>query len=310
MSVFSSHPFYTTSSSPRDSGFGNFGGLVRFIDDWDKHFSSQQGGGRASSSQHRPQPPRCLQQQQQQQSRSSSSFFTPKFDLTETRAAYELHGELPGVRREDIHIEFIDPQTIQIRGRVERTRTAGTPPAGLLDHQQQQDVAHSISTEDEDHTMSGAVVNGEEMEHEEEEEPVIVGHEDHAAEEQEEKAKSRRSSMQATVEDENEDGTTTTSTTTATATAQPTPATTAAEVAASKPQPQPQPAPAAAETTTPREPQFKYWVCERSAGAFSRTFALPGRVDVDGVSAALDGGVLAVVVPKARRHEVRRIAVL
>jgi HSP20 family molecular chaperone IbpA len=59
--------------------------------------------------------------------------FNPRFDVRELEDAYELHGELPGVDQKDIEIEFTDPQTITIRGRCERTYTAGTPPAGLLE---------------------------------------------------------------------------------------------------------------------------------------------------------------------------------
>ena len=43
-------------------------------------------------------------------------------DVRETEHAYELHGELPGIERENLNIEFTDPRTIQIRGRVERTK--------------------------------------------------------------------------------------------------------------------------------------------------------------------------------------------
>lgn len=58
--------------------------------------------------------------------------FTPKFDVRETEDAYELHGELPGMNKKDVHIEFTDGQTLVIRGRVERAYTSGTPPAGVL----------------------------------------------------------------------------------------------------------------------------------------------------------------------------------
>ncbi|KAI0869393.1 30 kDa heat shock protein [Hypoxylon argillaceum] len=118
MSVFTHHPFYTVP----DNDFGNFGGLVRFIDDWDKHFSKQ-GGSR--------------------QARRNVQTFTPRFDVKETDQNYELHGELPGVEKKDVSIEFSDLQTIVIRGNVQRTYTAGTPPAGLLG----------------DTAMSGAIAN-------------------------------------------------------------------------------------------------------------------------------------------------------
>ncbi|KAI0107598.1 HSP20-like chaperone [Nemania sp. FL0031] len=151
MSVFT-HPFYTVP----DNDFGNFGSLVRFIDDWDKHFSSKQGSPR--------------------QARRPVQTFTPKFDVRETEQNYELHGELPGVEKKDVHIEFSDLQTIVIRGNVERTYTAGTPPAGLLG----------------DATMSGAITN-----------------EPHAADDSAETHSNK--SFQATVEDEKPEGTESTS---------------------------------------------------------------------------------------------------
>src|SRR2546421_12132441 len=45
-------------------------------------------------------------------SRSSSvRAFQPKFDVTETKDAYELHGELPGINQKDVDIEFVDRST-------------------------------------------------------------------------------------------------------------------------------------------------------------------------------------------------------
>ncbi|KAI1131713.1 30 kDa heat shock protein [Nemania abortiva] len=148
MSVFTHHPFYTVP----DNDFGNFGSLVRFIDDWDKHFSKQ-GGSR--------------------QTRRNVQTFTPRFDVRETEQNYELHGELPGVEKKDINIEFSDVQTIVIRGNVERTYTQGNPPAGLLG---------------DTTTMSGAITN-----------------EPHAEDNSETRS---NKSFQATVEDETEAGNT------------------------------------------------------------------------------------------------------
>jgi len=59
--------------------------------------------------------------------------FNPKFDVRELGDTYELHGELPGIEQKDIDIEFTDAQTLHIKGRTERTYTAGTPPAGFID---------------------------------------------------------------------------------------------------------------------------------------------------------------------------------
>jgi len=89
--------------------------------------------------------------------------FNPRFDVRETEAAYELHGELPGIDKKDVHIEFTDGQTIVIRGRVERSYTSGTPPAGLLqgavsgriteagegEQQTEKPAAHRATVEDE-----------------------------------------------------------------------------------------------------------------------------------------------------------------
>lgn len=59
--------------------------------------------------------------------------FNPKFDVKEVDEAYELHGELPGVEQRNIDIEFTDSQTLVIRGRTERSYTAGTPPSGYVE---------------------------------------------------------------------------------------------------------------------------------------------------------------------------------
>jgi len=84
--------------------------------------------------------------------------FNPRFDVRETEAAYELHGELPGIDKKDVHIEFTDGQTIVIRGRVERSYTSGTPPAGDSgriteagegEQQTEKPAAHRATVEDE-----------------------------------------------------------------------------------------------------------------------------------------------------------------
>ncbi|KAJ3556526.1 hypothetical protein NPX13_g10115 [Xylaria arbuscula] len=152
MSVFTHHPFYTVHNN---NDAGNFGSLFRFIDDWDKTFSQPNS------------------RNGQRQGRRQVQTFTPRFDVKETETTYELHGELPGVEKKNVEIDFSDPQTIVIRGNVERTYTEGNPPAGLLG--------------DSSNTMSGAIAN----------EPH---NDDDAAETHSNK------SFQATVEDEKEEG--------------------------------------------------------------------------------------------------------
>ena len=53
----------------------------------------------------------------------------------------------------------------------------------------------------------------------------------------------------------------------------------------------------------------QYHRVERGHGRFSRAFALPEPIDVEGVAADLQDGVLTVTVPKAAGHGVRRITV-
>lgn len=192
----------------------SFTPLFRLLDDFDKYSQGGSGGhGRRGFSQ-----------------------FQPKFDIRETGDAYELHGELPGMNKEHVYIEFPEPQTMQVRGKVDRTYTAGTPPAGHL----------------EDTSMSGAIT---------------------------ERAEERSSSRQATVEDED-----------------------AAED---------KPAEEVVQRTEEKKPtdQAKYWLSERSIGEFSRSFNFPSRVEQDEVTASLKDGILSITVPKAKKHESRRIAV-
>jgi HSP20 family molecular chaperone IbpA len=168
--------------------------------------------------------------------------FQPKFDVREVEDAYELHGELAGMDKKDVHLEFTDPQTLLVRGRIERSYTAGTPPAGLL----------------EETKMSGAITEGGE----------------------------EKKAHKVTVEDETDDGS-------------PTPATTTAdEVEKHEP-----------EKESKKTDKAKYWVSERSIGEFSRSFSFPVRINQDGVTAKLDNGILSVHVPKAPKHEARKIDV-
>jgi len=62
------------------------------------------------------------------------------------------------------------------------------------------------------------------------------------------------------------------------------------------------------ETAQPNE-EAKYWVSERSVGEFSRSFSFPSRVDQDNVQASMRNGVLSIHVPKAKKHESRKITI-
>jgi HSP20 family protein len=55
--------------------------------------------------------------------------------------------------------------------------------------------------------------------------------------------------------------------------------------------------------------EAKFWVSERSVGEFSRSFTFPTRVDQDNVKASMKNGILSIHVPKAKKHESRKITI-
>ncbi|PGH10820.1 hypothetical protein AJ80_07371 [Polytolypa hystricis UAMH7299] len=86
----------------------DFTPLFRLLDDYDVHRSSTA---------------RTPGQQQQGRACSIRSF-TPRFDVRESKDAYHLDGEMPGIDQKDIEIEFADLQTIVIKGRTAREYTS------------------------------------------------------------------------------------------------------------------------------------------------------------------------------------------
>src|SRR6478735_5289434 len=87
--------FFPRSLYDSDTSFTPF---FRLLDDFD-NYSRQGVSGR----------------------RTGTPSWQPKFDVRETGEAYALHGELPGINKEDVHIEFTEPQSMLISGRTERT---------------------------------------------------------------------------------------------------------------------------------------------------------------------------------------------
>jgi len=53
------------------------------------------------------------------QRRSSGPVFLPRFDVKETKEAYHLTGELPGVDQSNINVEWADQKTLVISGSTE-----------------------------------------------------------------------------------------------------------------------------------------------------------------------------------------------
>ncbi len=88
--------------------------------------------------------------------------FTPRFDVREVGAAYELQGELPGIEQKNLNIEFLDERTLVIRGRTvsEDTKTSdaaeAAEPAKAVQNEEASDNVseksanyHKASVEDE-----------------------------------------------------------------------------------------------------------------------------------------------------------------
>lgn len=173
-----------------------------------------------------------------------SQTFTPRFDVTEVAQAYELYGELPGIERKDISINFTDAQTLIIKGKTERA-------SSMI---QADDIAKSESTRDSE-TTSDKTHN-------------------------------------ATVEDEYDEADIPLST--------PGSTTTAIESDAAAEQQNK----GEAHTSKPR-----FWVAERRAGSFIRSFSFSQRVEHDSVKATLKNGILYIVVPKSQKLGKIRVTV-
>lgn len=88
-------PAFTIMSLFHQTFPQDFSSFFRFIDDYDHH---RTGGA----------------------SRGPVRKFQPRFDVHEETDAYHLDGEFPGIAQQDIDITFTDPQTLIIKGRVER----------------------------------------------------------------------------------------------------------------------------------------------------------------------------------------------
>ncbi|KEF51896.1 uncharacterized protein A1O9_11885 [Exophiala aquamarina CBS 119918] len=79
----------------------------------------------------------------QKLSDNASRTFAPRFDVREAEDKYYLEGELPGIAQKDIAIEFLDDQTLTIKGRTENYRKEGNVPEEV----QASDAAGSGSAE-------------------------------------------------------------------------------------------------------------------------------------------------------------------
>lgn len=73
--------------------------------------------------------------------------FQPKFDVREVKNAYELQGELPGLDRKDVNIEFSDPHTLVVSGRIDREVSYGN-------ENEANSKSHKVTIEDDDDTAA------------------------------------------------------------------------------------------------------------------------------------------------------------
>jgi HSP20 family protein len=55
----------------------------------------------------------------------NSRSFAPRFDVKETKDAYELHGELPGIEQSNINIEWTDEDALVVSGHTEKVYESG-----------------------------------------------------------------------------------------------------------------------------------------------------------------------------------------
>ncbi|KAI5285976.1 hypothetical protein KEM54_000158 [Ascosphaera aggregata] len=54
---------------------------------------------------------------------NSIASFTPRFDVRESKDAYHLDGDLPGLSQKDVELTFTDPHTLLIKGSITREYT-------------------------------------------------------------------------------------------------------------------------------------------------------------------------------------------
>ncbi|RAO65166.1 uncharacterized protein BHQ10_001178 [Talaromyces amestolkiae] len=108
---FPPSPFFSNRSGPS----GEFSSIFRFLDDYTDHVT------------------RRFDDSFPDFSRNLTSTFAPKFDIKETTEAYQLDGDLPGIEKEALQIEFLDENTLQIKGRTERNFSSGNPSSDAED---------------------------------------------------------------------------------------------------------------------------------------------------------------------------------
>ena len=105
------------------------------------------------------------------QPRAFNQSFVPRFDVREVGSTYELQGELPGVKQGDIDIEFVDANTLVIRGTTEQRSTTtsedskATPDSPVADDtSEKSSTSYQKATVEDDYVDAGAATEGSETE--------------------------------------------------------------------------------------------------------------------------------------------------
>lgn len=84
---------------------------------------------------------------------SPTRSFSPRFDVREVNDSYHLDGELPGIKQDDIEIEFSDDYTLVIKGHSKREYTTNTEKAAendVADETASNKSSHQPTVEDEE----------------------------------------------------------------------------------------------------------------------------------------------------------------
>ncbi|CAH0047303.1 unnamed protein product [Clonostachys solani] len=226
----------------------------------------------------------------------------PRFEAKETGDAYVVLGDLPGLSREQVSVEFPEAQKLVIRGTTERRApqtsnpdqatseptsepaveaiTESTPaPATATASIDDNDDVSSVTTEASQEAKSVSSYQAT-VEDADDDDFEMVDASPEKPKEQEKKPQAKREEVQPTPERE------------------PSPS----------PQPQEQ-----AQAPVPAVPELQPAHPEQSrVRRFARTLNFPDGVelDYDAVTADLKDGLLRIVVPKINRSEPRRVAIL
>ncbi|KAI5302088.1 hypothetical protein KEM56_001051 [Ascosphaera pollenicola] len=195
--------------------------------------------------------------------------FAPKFDVRETKEGYHLDGELPGLRRKDIDIEFSDPHTLLVKGEVKREyhtsnaeeesekeeKSEKTPESQISNNGSQrllQSSPHQATVEDTDE--DGNPIGPPQ--------PIVSDNRTVRKERSFSGEESGRAAKKAKKQHHHHHH--------------------LPDLSPSR---------------------VKYWVSERTTGSFHRSFNFPSKVDQDGVKASLKDGLLSVFVPKQKEQK-------